>query len=130
MRGLLSWFVVQLMPDFNLIDSELTCGGLLDVHSPEGGPSNPPQYLGGLASPKGASYIGRGDGWAPPARGSLAGWSCDVTSPEGGVLKPCSFRLLSRRRLGLAMCCLPRCSLSVAMSVERSDIGHHTLGNL
>ena len=81
MRGLLSWFVVQLMPDFSLIDSEL------------------------------------GDGWAPPARGSLAGWSCDVTSPEGGVLIPCSFRLLSRRRLGLAMCCLPRCSLSSAMSV-------------
>ena len=79
---------------------------------------------------KGASYIGRGDGWAPPARGSLAGWSCDVTSPEGGVLIPCSFRLLSRRRLDLAMCCLPRCSLSVAMSVERSDIGHHTLGTL
>ena len=50
--------------------------------------------------------------------------------PEGGVLIPCSFRLLSRRRLGLAMCCLPRCSLSVAMSVERSDIGHHTLGTL
>ena len=43
MRGLLSWFVVQLMPAFSLIDSELTCWGLLDVHSPEGGPSNPPQ---------------------------------------------------------------------------------------
>ena len=43
MRGLLSWFVVQLMPSFSLIDSELTCWGLLDVHSPEGGPSNPPQ---------------------------------------------------------------------------------------
>ena len=43
MRGLLSWFVVQLMPGFSLIDSELTCWGLLDVHSPEGGPSNPPQ---------------------------------------------------------------------------------------
>ena len=40
---LLSWFVVQLMTDFSLIDSELTCWGLLDVHSPEGGPSNPPQ---------------------------------------------------------------------------------------
>ena len=40
---LLSWFVVQLMPDCSLIDSELTCWGLLDVHSPEGGPSNPPQ---------------------------------------------------------------------------------------
>ena len=37
MRGLLSWFVVQLMPGFSLIDSELTCWGLLDVHSPEGG---------------------------------------------------------------------------------------------
>ena len=43
MRGLLSWFVVQLMPGFSLIDSKLTCWGLLDVHSPEGGPSNPPQ---------------------------------------------------------------------------------------
>ena len=42
-QGLLSWFVVQLMPGFSLIDSELTCWGLLDVHSPEGGPSNPPQ---------------------------------------------------------------------------------------
>ena len=39
----LSWFVVQLMPCFSLIESELTCWGLLDVHSPEGGPSNPPQ---------------------------------------------------------------------------------------
>ena len=43
MRGLLSWFVVQLMPDFSLIDSKLTCWGLLDVHSPEGGPLNPSQ---------------------------------------------------------------------------------------
>ena len=43
---------------------------------------------------KGASYIGRGDGWASPACGSLAGWSCDVTSPEGGVLMSCSCRLL------------------------------------
>ena len=46
MRGLLSWFVVQLMPAFCLIDSELTCWGLLDVHSPEGGPSNPPLGVG------------------------------------------------------------------------------------
>ena len=42
MRGLLSWFVVHLMPCFSLIDSKLTCWGLLDVHSPEGGPSTRP----------------------------------------------------------------------------------------
>ena len=51
----------------------------------------------------GASYAGRGDGWAPPVCGSLAGWSCDVTGPEGGVLMSRSFRLLSGRQLGLAM---------------------------
>ena len=117
MRGSLSWFVVHLMPDFSLIDSELTCWGLLDVHSPEGGHPNPSQQLGGLASPKGVSCAGRGDGWAPLACGSLAGWSCDVTSPEGGVLMSCSFWLLSRRQLGPAMCCLQRSSLSITMTV-------------
>ena len=66
-----------------------------------------------LASPKGASYTGRGDGWAPLACGSLAGWSCNVTSPEGGVLMPCSFRLLSRRRLSPAMCCSQQSSLTL-----------------
>ena len=44
----------------------------------------------------------------------LAGWSCDVTSPEGGVLMSCSFRLLSRSQLGPAMCCSRRSSLSVS----------------
>ncbi len=62
----------------------------------------------------GASYAGRGDGWAPPVCGSLAGWSCDVTGPEGGVLMSRSFRLLSGRRLGPAMCCLWRRLLSGA----------------
>ena len=95
MQGLFSWFVVQLMPDFSLIDGVLTYWGLLDVHSPERGPIKPPSVAGGLASPTGASYTCRGDGWAPLACGSLAGWSCDVTSLEGGVLISCSFRSLS-----------------------------------
>jgi len=112
MRRLLSWFVVHLMPNFSLIDSELTCWGLLDVHSPEGGHPNPSQQLGGLASSKGASCTGRGDGWAPPACGGLAGWSCVVASPEGGVLVPRFFQWLSGRRLNRAMCCLRRGSLS------------------
>ena len=35
-----------------LIDSELTCWGLLDVHSPEGGPSTPLSSWGVLPALK------------------------------------------------------------------------------
>jgi len=44
--------------------------------------------------------------------GGLAGWSCVVASLEGGVLVSRFFRWLSGRRLGRAMCCLRRGSLS------------------